>query len=288
MKKQLKIYLLSFLLILNVIIFSILYDKRDDKLTVVFLDVGQGDAIFVRTPSGRQMLIDGGLPGGPILRELGKVMPFYDRSIDIVLATHADQDHVGGLNDVLGRFSVDLFMRTMTTSTSDVYKNILEVVEQKKIKQEIITVPEIVDFSDGTRFEIIFPDQDTSDWETNDSSIVGKVIYGGTSFLLTGDSPISAEKLLVYKYGDYLKSDVLKVGHHGSRYSSSPAYITKVLPTYSVISAALDNSYGHPNQEVLDTLNNFNSRIVGTLGKGSVVFKSDGQNLILLPQLSSK
>jgi competence protein ComEC len=288
MKKHFKIYLLILLVIANVLIFRLVYERNQHELTVAFLDIGQGDAIFIQTPNGRQMLIDGGLPGGAVLRELGKVMPFYDRSIDIVLATHADQDHIGGLNDVLNRYSVDLLVRTMTTSTSAAFETMLATVEQKKIKQEIITAPENIDFGDGSHFDILFPDKDTSGWETNDSSIVGKMIYGDSSFLLTGDSPILIEKYLVEKYGSALKSDVLKAGHHGSKYSSSELFVETVVPTYSVISAGLNNSYGHPTREVLDILAKYKSKIAETLGKGSVIFKSDGESLTLLPQLSSR
>lgn len=276
---KLKLYIISFLIILNLAIFLVIEDRKDRELTVAFLDVGQGDAIFVRTPSGKQMLVDGGLPGGAVLRELGKVMPFYDRSIDVVVATHADQDHVGGLNDVINRFSVGLFVRTMTTSSSAVYNNILENVERKNIKQEIIITPIDIDFSDGAIFKIIFPDKDTSGWETNDSSIVGKVVYVDNSFLLTGDAPIKTEKYLVENYGSFLKSDVLKVGHHGSKYSSSDLFVGTVLPTYSIISAGLNNSYGHPTKAVMDILAKYKSRIIETSSQGNIIFRSDGENL---------
>jgi competence protein ComEC len=288
MKNKLKISILLILLVGNFVIFWSVHKQNDKRLTVAFLDIGQGDAIFIQTPSGRQMLIDGGLPGGAVLRELGKVMPFYDRSIDVVLATHADQDHIGGLNDVLNRYAVDLLVRTMTTSTSAAFESLLATAENKKVKQEIITKPENIDFGDGAHFDIIFPDKDTSGWETNDSSIVGKMIYGESSFLLTGDSPIFIEKYLVDKYGKTLKSDVLKAGHHGSKYSSSELFVETVAPTYTVISAGLNNSYGHPTKEVLDILAKYKSKIAETLGNGSVIFKSDGEKLILLPQLFSK
>jgi competence protein ComEC len=278
--KKFRIYLLIFLLFSNVIIFYVLHNQNDKSLTVAFLDVGQGDAIFIRTPSGKQMLVDGGPSGGVVLRELGKVMPFYDRSIDIVVATHPDQDHIGGLNDVLERFSVDLFVQTMTTSTTAVFQTLIKTLENKKIKQEIIKLPEEIDFGDGAKFYIIFPDKDTSGWKTNDSSIVGKLIYGEDSFLLTGDSPISIENYLIKKYGSSLQSDVLKVGHHGSKYSSSNLFIQTVLPTYSIISAGLDNRYGHPNMEILDILEKFSSKILKTIGNGEIMFKSDGKGIM--------
>ena len=280
-KQNLKIYFLFFLIVVNAFIFYSIYYVSGTVLTVDFLDVGQGDSTFIKTPDGHQMLVDGG-PDGSVLRELGQVMPFYDRSIDVVLATHADQDHIGGLVEVLKRFKVGLFVETNTTSTSAVYRELEDLIKEKNIKKEIITSPEIVNLGSGAEFDILFPMQNTAGWDTNDSSIVGKLIYGNNSFLLTGDLPQKMEKYLVGEYGPSLKSDVLKVGHHGSKNSSSAIFIGTVSPTYSIISAGVNNRYGHPNKETIDTLKQFGSQILETLGKGMIEFKSDGQNLILV------
>ncbi len=277
-KKNLKIYFLFLLLLINFFIFYFLFHASQKVLIVSFLDVGQGDAIFVEMPNGRQMLIDGG-PNNSVLRELGKVMPFYDRSIDVVLATHADQDHIGGLVEVLKRFEVDLFIRTNTTSTSAVYQELAELIKTKNITEEIIISPMDISFGLGIDFNIIFPTQDTAGWEVNDSSIVSKLTYGENSFLFTGDAPKLIEDYLVEKYGNFLDSDVLKIGHHGSKTSSSELFIGTVSPVYSVISAGANNSYGHPNKEVLDILKNFSDSILTTLGHGLVSIISDGRNL---------
>jgi competence protein ComEC len=278
---NLKIYFILVLVLLNTVIFFSLYHISKSELTVAFLDVGQGDAIFIKSPSGQQMLVDGG-SNNVVLRQLGQIMPFYDRSLDVVLATHTDQDHIGGLIEVLKRFKVDLFIRTNATSSSVVYQELEDLIKQKNITEIIITGPEILSLGLETKFNILFPNQNTAGWETNDSSIVGKLTYGQNSFLLTGDSPATIEKYLVGKYGNFLASDVLKVGHHGSKHSSSELFIGTILPAYSVISAGLDNRYGHPSLEVLSILNTFNSEILKTLGKGMIVFKTDGQNLNLV------
>jgi competence protein ComEC len=280
-KQNLKIYFLLVLIIINALIFYSVYYLSDANLTVAFLDVGQGDAIFVKAPGGHQMLVDGG-PNGSVLRELGKVMPFYDRSIDVLVATHADQDHIGGLVEVLKRFKVDLFVETYATSTSAVYLELENLIKEKKIREEIITSPEILTLGGAAEFDILFPTQNTAGWDTNDSSIVGKLIYGSNSFLLTGDSPQAIEKYLAGKYGTFLKSDVLKVGHHGSKNSSSEIFVGTVSPIYSVISVGLNNRYGHPSPEVVNVLNQFGSQILKTLGQGMIVFKSDGQNLMII------
>jgi len=280
-KKNLKIYFLAILLILNIVIFYSIYYISGSGLVVAFLDVGQGDAIFIKTPDGHQMLVDGGANSG-VLRELGKVMPFYDRSIDVVIATHADQDHIGGLVEVLKRFKVDLFIETNTTSTSAVYMELENLIKEKNIKKEIITSPEILTLGSGVEFNILYPTQNTAGWDTNDASIVGKLIYGNNSLLLTGDLPQNMEKYLVGKYGSFLKSDVLKIAHHGSKNSNSEIFIGTVSPAYSIISAGINNRYGHPNKEALDILNQFGSQILKTMDGGMVEFKSDGENLILV------
>jgi competence protein ComEC len=278
-RQNFKIYFLFLLVVINALIFYSVYYFTNPKLEVAFLDVGQGDAVFIKAPGGRQMLVDGGA-NNSVLRELGKVMPFYDRSIDVVLATHADQDHIGGLVEVLKRFKVDLLVRSNTTSTSAVYLELENLIKEKKIKEEIIMSPENIILGPGSEFDILFPTQNTAGWETNDASIVGKLVYGQNSFLLTGDSPQKIEGYLVGKYGSFLESDVLKAGHHGSKTSSSELFVGTVSPTYTVISVGLDNRYGHPSSEAVSIFTNFKSQILETKNEGMIKFESDGWNLI--------
>jgi len=279
-RKYLKLNFLLFLLLMNAVIFYIVIQTNPDKMQVVFLDVGQGDAIFVNAPNGNQLLIDGG-PNMSVLRELGQVMPFYDRSIDVVLATHPDQDHIGGLVEVLKRYKVDLFIETNTTSTSSVYKELEDILKEKNIRKEIIIQPEVLNLGAGVQFDILFPDKNTAGLDTNNSSIIGKLVYGDNSFLFTGDSPLAVEKYVEGKYGDFLASDVLKVGHHGSKNSSSELFVGTVSPTYSVISVGKDNRYGHPSPEATDILTRLGGQILQTMNLGTIIFKSDGQNLSL-------
>jgi competence protein ComEC len=277
-KQYFKLYFLLFLIIINLAIFYAVLHTSPDKMKVDFLDVGQGDAIFVTAPGGVQMLIDGG-PDNSVLRELGRVMPFYDRSIDVVVASHADQDHIGGLVEVLKRFKVDLLIRPNTTSTSAVYQELGNLIKSKNIKEEIIIKPKTISLGRDTEFDILFPNQNTAGWETNDSSVVGKLVYGNNSFLFTGDLPLAVEKYLVGKYGDFLITDVLKVGHHGSKNSSSEIFIETVAPAYSVISVGLDNRYGHPSPEAIKNLTTFGGQILKTMDMGDITFWSDGENI---------
>ena len=280
---KLRIIILSFLLLGAIFSLYVSFKEQNKGiLTVAFLDIGQGDAIFITAPSGNQLLIDGG-PSKAVLRELSKVMPFYDRSIDVVIATHADQDHVGGLPDVLNKYKVNIFMETGVPGESSAYTELKGKIEKSKIKRLEARRGMEVDLGDGAILQILFPDRDPSGMETNTSSIVARLIYGENEFILTGDSPQAIENYLV-SFGTEsptlaLQSDVLKAGHHGSKTSSSQAFVSAVSPEYVVMSVGKDNRYGHPNQEVLDIFTNFGAKILRTDLSGRVVFKSDGVNL---------
>lgn len=292
--KAIGLFLLSFFAFLSIYIF--LHEDRNGILTVAFLNVGQGDAIFIESPEGNQVLIDGG-PGKSVLRELSAMMPFYDRSIDAVLATHADQDHVGGLPDVLNRYKVDLFFETGNPGPSASFEELERMVSEreqsKKIQKVLARKGMTLDLGGGTVLEIIFPDRDPSGLETNMSSIVARLVYGESEFLLTGDSPLAIENYLVELVNQgsplataqrgplILQSDVLKAGHHGSKTSTSPAFVAAVAPKYGIISAGKDNKYGHPTAEVLETLSSAGAQILRTDRDGRIIFKSDGVNLEL-------
>ena len=252
------------------------FEKREPLLTVVFLDIGQGDAIFIETPDGKQVLIDGG-PGSAILRELPKYMSIFDRSIDVVVATHPDKDHVGGLVDVLSRYKVGKIIETENkndTAVSDAFSNYA-----KKEGAEIFLARagQVLTIGASTTIKIFSPAFDPKDWESNASSIVAKVTYGEIDFLLTGDAPLNTEEYLVRVYGSALESEVLKLGHHGSRTSTSDLFLNTVKPAFAVVSAGRDNNYGHPHPEVTEKVLSRRISLESTIESGSVVFKSDGK-----------
>ena len=268
-------------------LYAVWREERNGILTVAFLDVGQGDAIWIESPSGNQVLIDGG-PGKVVLRELSKVMPFYDHSIDVVMASHADQDHVGGLPDVLKKYKANIFIEPGVPGESSSYEKLEKIVAEKEISNSLpknkIGIKKVlarrgmlIDLGDGAILQILFPDRNPLGMETNMASVVARLIYGENEFLFTGDSPVAIENYLVSL--DSLESDVLKVGHHGSKTSTSQTFVSAVSPEYAVISVGKDNRYGHPNQETLDTLTNFGAKILRTDELSRIVFKSDGINL---------
>lgn len=276
---RIRLFILVVLLLGTVLsLYVVFKEEKNGILTVSFLNVGQGDSIFIDAPNGNQMLIDGG-PSKAVLRELSKVMPFYDRSIDVVLATHADQDHVGGLPDVLKKYRVNIFMESGVPGESSSYKELERKISSSplEIKKILARREMVVDLGGGVILQILFPDRDPTGMETNMSSIVAKLVYGKNKFLFTGDSPQTIERYLVSIGG--LQSDVLKAGHHGSKTSTSAEFVSAVSPAHAVISVSKDNKYGHPNKETLDTLSNFGAKILRTDELGTIVFKSDGVTL---------
>jgi competence protein ComEC len=289
MEKRLKLRLLVLVTLIGIACFSVylaLQSSKQGVLTVAFLNIGQGDAIFIEGPTGNQMLIDGG-PGRGVLREMAGMLPFYDRSINVVLATHPDADHIGGLPDVLKKYKTEAYLDSGVEADTGMYKEIESLVASRersgKIKSIEVRQGMVVDLGGGATLEILFPVIDPEGMETNTASIVARLVYGESEFLLTGDSPTSIEDYLLNYLGPkYLDVDVLKAGHHGSRTSTSPEFVAATSPDYTVISLGRDNKYGHPHQEVLDTLTNFGTKILRTDLDGRIVFESDGVNLRLL------
>ncbi len=278
-RKNLHWYLLGFLFIAALLVwYAVAVEDRNGKLTVAFLNIGQGDAIFIESPTGTQMMIDGG-PGAIVLRELGKVMPFYDRSIDLLLVSNPDKDHMAGFLDVLRSFKVATVVEPGTVGASAEYRSLEDATEKEGARRIVAQRGQKLDLGGGAYLEILFPDRDVSLLSTNNGSIVGRLVYGNTSFLFPGDAPQAIEEYLASIDNERLNVDVLKVGHHGSKTSTSIALLGYASPAYAVISAGKDNTYGHPHQEVLDRLKQFNVQILGTYEKGRVVMESDGETV---------
>ncbi len=254
---------------------------RGDYLTVAFLDIGQGDSIYIRTPHGADMLIDGGVDNS-VLTKLREVMSRGDRDIDIVIGTHPDKDHVYGLNSVFDMYDVHAFMTPAVEADTTLDEDLVAKAHTEGLQ---ILVPArgtriTLDPVSGVYLDILFPDDETSRWpETNEASIIARLVYGDTSFMLTGDAPIAAEQFLVKEYGIALDSDVLKLGHHGSKTSSAPLFLRAVSPDYAIVSAGRGNTYGHPHDAVIDRVSALGSQILQTMNEGTIVFESDGKSV---------
>jgi competence protein ComEC len=266
-----------------------LYFAERDNLKVAFLDVGQGDAIFIETPNRNQIIIDAG-PNSKIIRELSKHMSFFDNSIDVIVVTNPDRDHIAGFLDILKKFDVGLILEPGTKTNTQVYKQLEKLIADEKsdngapIKKVIVQRGMDFLLDKDVHLLILFPDKDVSGMTTNDGSVVAKLVYKNTSIILTGDAPSKTERYLITLENDlfatstaHLKSDILKVGHHGSKTSTSQDFLQAVMPSYAIISAGKNNSYGHPSSEVVSRLTENKIKTLGTYAEGSIVFESDGE-----------
>ncbi len=250
--------------------------KNSNELHVAFLDVGQGDAIFIETPDGVQVLIDGG-PDGSVVREITEVIAVGDRTIDLLIGTHPDKDHVAGLTDILARYEVAEVLRTENVNDTAASEAFDTAVESEGAKVTYARSGQVWRLGASTTLTILSPISDPAPWESNASSIVALLRYGTTEFLLTGDAPEGTEQYLVDQYGSSLKSEVLKLGHHGSRTSSSEDFLRVVEPQYAVVSAGKDNDYGHPHPEVVERVENVGAQLLSTAEAGTIIFISDGK-----------
>lgn len=286
-----KKYFLFIFTILLLIFTAVLgyFDWQDShkKFTFAMLDVGQGDALFIESPSGVQVLIDGG-PPRKILGSLKRVMSPFDRSIDAIIVTNPDQDHIGGFSDILKFYKVGKVFEPGTWNDTKTYKDLEQEIENQKIPNILAKRGMRLDLGGGTVLDILFPNQDVTDWPTNDGSIVMKLTYGDLSFMLTGDATVKTEKIILEENSSkVLQSDVLKLGHHGSRTSTSKEFLEAVSPQDALVSVGAKNKYGHPHQEILNTLNEFQVKIFRTDLSGTIIIKCDKMEVCTTNKLKS-
>lgn len=254
--------------------------NRPHQLRFAMLDIGQGDALYIEGPNGNQVIVDGG-PGDALLSQLSKVMPFFDRSIDLIVNTNPDKDHFEGFIPLLDRYKVGAFVESGTeASTNPLWSELKKKIVDKNIPDIIAKRGQRIDLGDGAYIDILFPDRDVSGLAHNDGSIVARLVYGSTSVLLTGDSTQNIERYLISVDQTSLNSDILKVGHHGSKTSTSEDLVKAVTPDVALISAGKNNMYGHPNKEILDTLDKYKVPYLITFNEGLIEFDSDGQQFV--------
>jgi len=283
MKKNNPLFvILGFLFSLNILAWIAVYDLSQPRfLEVTFFDVGQGDAIFIETPQRHQILIDGG-PSSPISEKLTKEMPFWDRTIDLIVLTHPEKDHLAGLLEVLKRYKVENILWTGIIRDTSEFKEWEKLIESEGAKIFIAQAGQEIKIHRChlCNFSILYPFENLAGQEfkdSNNTSIITKLVFGENSFLFTGDVYKLVERELLTKEID-IDSDVLKVGHHGSKTSSSEEFIEEVSPEIAVILVGKENKYGHPHQEVLDTLTKYGIRVLRTDLNGDIKIISDGKN----------
>ena len=263
------------------VVWAVALAMPDGRMHVIFADVGQGDATLIVTPSARSVLVDGGPDREAAARLLGKALPFWDRSVDAVVLTHPHDDHVRGLVGVIERYDVEHIVHRNMQHDGASYDEWRRLVAQESAT-ELEAVQGRRFTLDGVLFEVLWPPEELpsgTSSDLNNASVVLRVSYGATSFLLPADIHSDAEARLVETAS--LDSDVLKVPHHGSRTSSSPAFLDAVSPAVAVISVDAESRHGHPHAEVVEALRARMSseNVILTSESGTVEFVSDGRSL---------
>ncbi len=259
--------------------------RSDGLLHVHVLDVGQGDAILVVTPEGREVLVDGGPEPGAALAALGRHLPAGDRDLDAVVVTHLDSDHAGGLIGVLDRYDTNIVIQGSASQGSALFHQWQSVLGRRQHSTVQVRAGHRVDLDSGVVLEVLNPPDGEMpshiDYNANNLSVVMRMTYGEVSFLLTGDIEEDVERHLVDIQGERLRSDVLKVAHHGSLSSSSARFLRAVDPETAVISAGSDNRYGHPHTDVVARLATVvgNESVFITARDGTVEYVTDGSGL---------
>lgn len=244
-----------------------------DELRVWFFDIGQGDATFIETPDGHQILIDGG-PGKSVLTKLGEVMLPWDRTIDVVVATHPDADHIGGLASVLERYEVNTIVSNGDKKTTDIAEGFLVASTAEEGADRVVGRKGMtLSFGEVLLTEVWPTEIGVEDKDANIGSIVYRLDYKDTSILFTGDATEDVEAQIIQGVGNI---DVLKVGHHGSITSSSYEFLASIDPEFSVISCGVDNRYGHPHPLILKRFSDLAVSVFRTDQDGDVLLTSDG------------
>jgi competence protein ComEC len=256
------------------------FSFNDKKLHIVFCDVGQGDAIFIRTAASKDILIDGG-PDKKVLDCLSRHMPFWDRELDVVIMTHPDADHLVGLIDVLRRYDVNGFYANHASSETDMYELLKLVLAEKKLSAKNSQENDLFSDDSGFTLRTLSPtsemleqaNHNASNIDHNELSIVQLLTYGRFSVLFTGDAEAKVQERLAGRVGDI---DILKLPHHGSADGITPSSLKSNNPSIAIISSGKGNRYGHPAKSTMELLAGRGIRSLNTAEIGDIELVSDG------------
>lgn len=252
---------------------------KDENLHLVVCDVGQGDAIYIKTPSGKDVLVDGG-ENDKVLDCLTKHMPFWDRTIELMILTHPDADHVTGLVPVLQRYTVLHFVTSKTSKETGIYKKFMQALREEGLTPKYVFLSDKIDFEDGLSSDIYWPTEASlnefrSPSDINELSVIQVLTYGNFKALLTGDAGVKVQDRLVTSLSGI---DVLKVPHHGSKTGMSDYYLSMLKPSLAIISVGKSNRYGHPTGFILDLLAKYSIKTLRTDKNGEVEIVSNGKD----------
>ncbi len=271
---------MALLLAGNIGVWNAVAAEAAHPLRIYVLDVGQGDAIYVEAPNGNSLLLDGG-PDRSVLRRLGEIMPWYRRSIDLIALSHPHKDHFEGLIDVVSRYKVGGLVGSGTQTDDPYYRSWREALIQEKVSEVILGKGAVIDLGGGVLLTTLLPREDATHSTPHDGMLVMRLDYGESSILFTGDMEENLESGLAIFEREEIRSDVLKVGHHGSRTSSSEQFLDAVGPAIAVISLGKGNSYGHPHSEVVERLLSRKIEIFRTDSEGTVLLESEGERFVI-------
>jgi competence protein ComEC len=268
------------LLVIAILTATAAFAMPDNQLHVSFLDVGQGDAILIQTPNHQDILVDGGPSAQAIGEQLSKHLPFWDRTIELVVLTHPHEDHLTGLLEVLQRYKVKQVLYLDTDYNTPDAEEWLNLIQQKHIKSTLATAGQEIDLgTKDTTLEVVNPTPGST-VPAMDNGIVLKLSENKISFLLTSDISADAEHDLITQRAD-VNCTVLKVAHHGSNDSSTAAFLAVADPKLAVISVGADNTFGHPGADTLQRLADVvgANNIYRTDKNGTVECITDGTRL---------
>ena len=245
--------------------------EEKDKLKIYYIDVGQADSILIQNENEFMLIDAGNNNDGPLLVKYFQSLNIKD--FKYVVGTHPHEDHIGGLDDIITNFNIGTIYIPDAITTTKTFEDLLNSIEKKNMT---FTVPKIDStFNLGkANVKVIYTGTDTKD--LNNTSIVLKMSFGSTTYLFTGDATSTTEKKILNKD---ISADVLKVGHHGSNYSSTDKFLNKVNPKYAIISVGKNNIYSHPATKTIDKLNKLNIKIYRTDELGTIILTSDGKNI---------
>lgn len=271
--------LLGGLLVATLLIWAAVLSLPDGRLHVVFFDVGQGDAILIQSPHGHQMLIDGGPSPSALLGGLGRAMPFWDRSLDLVVLTHPDEDHLAGLIPVLERYQVDHAMEPGLPHQTALAEEWERLLCQRGVPRVMGQQGMRVALEDGVRLEVLHPGPillQGTDADDNNNSLVLRLVYGRSSFLFTGDLEQEGERSLL-RTRQPVRTWVLKVAHHGAGNGTGEQFLAKVDPQLAIISVGKGNRFGHPAPDLLKRLAQQGASVLRTDEQGQIELITDGE-----------
>lgn len=277
-------WVIAAVLLLSTVLFIQPVDAAAKEMKVHFIDVGQGDSIYIHTAAGENILIDAG--NGKGTATINYLKKQKVRTINYLISTHPDADHMGGLNDIVNNFNVKTIYAPKVSHTTQVYKDFLTAVKKKKLTIKTarrgVKIP-----VKGVTATFLAPVKDYGKTDLNNWSAVLKLTYGKKSFLFTGDAETKSENDMIQSKQN-LKADVLKVGHHGAKTSTNNAFLQKVKPSNAIISVGKKNNYGHPTSTVLNNLKSNKVNVYRTDKQGTIIAVTNGSSLKFNVQPSVK